>query len=262
MARDFLLFKIYRPFNLKIKLGPRSGPKPKGKVAMRWSSNFAYAIELIATDGNLSPDGRHISFTSKDLEQINNYKTALGINNSIGVKNRGYNNDKIYYVVQFSDVLFYDFLLSIGLTPAKSKTLGTILIPDEFFFDFLRGGLDGDGYSYSYWDKRWRSSFLFYVVFVSASINHIKWIQQESFARLSISGHITKSVSSSCFQLKYSKNDAKKLVGKIYDTDEVLYLSRKKLKIQESLAIMGKLSIGKGTSPKVSIDREMREWRN
>ncbi|MFZ3020148.1 MAG: hypothetical protein WA051_01335 [Minisyncoccia bacterium] len=49
------------------------GPKPKGKVNVRWSANFAYAIGLLVTDGNLSPDGRHISFVSRDIEQINNF---------------------------------------------------------------------------------------------------------------------------------------------------------------------------------------------
>ena len=51
------------------------GAKPKGKVKIKWSADFAYAIGLIMTDGNLSPDGRHLCFTSKDIEQINNYKS-------------------------------------------------------------------------------------------------------------------------------------------------------------------------------------------
>lgn len=46
--------------------------KPKGKVKIEWNENFAYAIGLIVTDGSLSIDGRHINFTSKDLEQIQN----------------------------------------------------------------------------------------------------------------------------------------------------------------------------------------------
>ena len=37
---------------------------------MQWNHDFAYAIGLITTDGNLSPDGRHINLTSKDEEII------------------------------------------------------------------------------------------------------------------------------------------------------------------------------------------------
>jgi len=50
----------------------KRGVKPKGKVNIKWSPNFAYAIGLLVTDGNLSPDGYHLNLTSKDLEQIKN----------------------------------------------------------------------------------------------------------------------------------------------------------------------------------------------
>ena len=55
------------------------GAKPKGKVKIKWSPNFAYAIGLIATDGCLYKDGRHISLTSLDLEQLHNFNKALDI---------------------------------------------------------------------------------------------------------------------------------------------------------------------------------------
>lgn len=42
--------------------------KPQNKVKIKWSPEFAYAIGLLVTDGNLSPDGRHLNFTSKDRE--------------------------------------------------------------------------------------------------------------------------------------------------------------------------------------------------
>gem|GEM_PF-6676481 len=44
--------------------------KPLGKVKIQWSPEFAYVIGLLTTDGNLSPDGRHINFTSKDRELV------------------------------------------------------------------------------------------------------------------------------------------------------------------------------------------------
>ena len=48
----------------------KRGPKPKGKVKIAWSPQFAYAIGLLVSDGNLSPDGRHINFTTTDVELI------------------------------------------------------------------------------------------------------------------------------------------------------------------------------------------------
>jgi hypothetical protein len=153
------------------------GPKPKGKVRIVWSANFAYAIGLLASDGNLSPDGRHIIFTSKDIELTQLFQDALSIDTRTGKRSRGGKREKMYHVIQFSDVLFYLFLLDIGITPNKSKTIGHIKIPEEHFFDFLRGSFDGDGCFYSYWDPRWKSSYMFYTVFISASKKHIDWIR-------------------------------------------------------------------------------------
>ncbi len=96
---------------------------PREKVKIKWSFDFAYAIGLIATDGYLSSSGRHISFTSKDKEQIKNYMKALYIFCHVGKKSSGTVKWKKYYVVQFSDVSFYNFLLSIGITRAKKKNI-------------------------------------------------------------------------------------------------------------------------------------------
>ena len=76
----------------------KRGPQPKGKVNIKWSAEFAYAIGLLVSDGNLSPDGRHINFTSKDLELIDIFQQSLGISMNIGRKSRGADKDKKYYV--------------------------------------------------------------------------------------------------------------------------------------------------------------------
>jgi hypothetical protein len=55
----------------------KRGPKPKEKVKVRWSRAFAYGIGLLASDGNLSPDKRHINFTSKDKELIDLFQSVI-----------------------------------------------------------------------------------------------------------------------------------------------------------------------------------------
>jgi hypothetical protein len=217
----------------------KRGPKPKGKVAIKWSPKFAYAIGLLVSDGNLSPDGRHIVFTSKDIELIILFQKALNIQGHIGKKSSGTMKEKKYFVSQFSDVLFYDFLLSIGLMPNKSKILGQIEIPSEYFFNFLLGAFDGDGCTYSYFDPRWKSSFMFYTVFVSASKEHVLWIQKEIFNRLSISGHITGGTKRLFYQLKYAKADSLVLLRALYPKKNIPSLPRKLLKIEEMLRIIG-----------------------
>ena len=224
---------------LASKIGLKPGPKPKGNVKIKWSADFAYAIGLIATDGCLYGDGRHVNLTSKDIDQINNFQESLGTSYHIGRKGNGSSPNKKYYVVQIGDVLFFNFLMSIGLTPAKSKTLGKIAIPDEYFFDFFRGSFDGDGCTYSYWDPRWKSSFMFYTVFVSASEAHIIWLRSEINRRLGLVGHINKSKKNPCYQLKYAKRESLVLLRKIYYSPKVRCLSRKRLKIKQMLAIVG-----------------------
>lgn len=212
------------------------GPKPKGKVHIEWSSDFAYAIGLLVSDGNLSPDGRHIIFTSKDIELIILFQKALDIEGNIGRKSSGTMKEKKYFVVQFSDVLFYTFLVSIGLMSNKSKVIGEIAIPEKYFFNFLLGSFDGDGCTYSYFDPRWKSSFMFYTVFVSASKEHILWIQREVFSRLGIKGHITGGTKKQCFQLKYAKADSLLLLRAMYTSIDTPCLMRKRLKIEEMLS--------------------------
>src|SRR3989344_3085183 len=217
----------------------KCGSKPKGKVKIRWSSNFAYGIGLIATDGNLSKNGRHITFTSKDLEQIENFLVSLKIKVFIG---RTVSDHKNFYShrVQFSDVLFYKFLNSIGLFSNKSKTIGKITVPSKYFFDFLRGCFDGDGTIYSYWDKRWKNSFMFYISFATASFDFMNWLRFEIKKQLFVSVHVKKDGRGSTYQLTYAKKDSEIILKKMYENVNKLCLSRKKLKTMSILAIVGK----------------------
>lgn len=211
--------------------------KPLGKVKTKWSPNFAYALGLLATDGNLSKDKRHFDFTSKDKEQLTNFMKCLEIKVKIGQKISGSSGKKISRI-QFGDVNFYNFLLKIGFMPAKSKIISSIDVPDRYFFDFLRGHFDGDGTFYSYWDPRWKSSFMFYTVFASASKRHIEWLQNMIFKFLKIKGHITKSKIKTCYQLRYAKKDSLKILKKIYHSDDLIFLKRKRLKINGALSII------------------------
>ena len=65
-------------------------PGPQPKVKIKWSANFAYAIGLLVSDGNVSSNGRRITFTSKDIDQIENFMKALDITVSVGSSISGY----------------------------------------------------------------------------------------------------------------------------------------------------------------------------
>ena len=165
--------------------------KPKGRAVI-WSPEIAYAVGLITTDGNLSPDGRHISFTSKDEEQINNFKACLGLTNKIGKKARGGDKEKKYYVLQLGNVIFYRWLLEIGLMPNKSKIIKSLKIPNEYFFIFLRGYLDGDGNILKYQDKVFQNSQRLYLRFYCASLEYLEWMQENIIKLANVRGKIKK----------------------------------------------------------------------
>ncbi len=213
------------------------GPKPRKIVEQTWTPNLAYAVGLLVTDGCLSRHGNLIDLTSKDKEQLRNFNGCIGVDLKIGKKYSGFGLP--YSHVQFRNVIFYRFLLSIGLTPAKSKTVGAIKVPKKYFFDFLRGVFDGDGSTYSYWDKRWKSSFMFYVCFASASKLFVDWLRTALDISLGVSGHISYAGNKREMQLKYGKKEGLRVVRAMYYRHDVACLSRKRLKIDKMLAIVG-----------------------
>lgn len=182
-------------------------------MKIEWSSNFAYAIGLLASDGNLSKDGRHINITSKDEEMITTFKKCLEINNKIGRTARGYSKEKKYFRVQFGDKNFYEFLLTIGITPAKSKTLGELKIKKSYFKDFLRGLFDGDGNIHMFWHPESKNPQVRFRIF-SASKKFLNWLQQSVNSQLGTRGFQMKLQGA--LELAYGTHDSIKILNFIY----------------------------------------------
>lgn len=195
---------------------------------MKWSNDLAYAIGLIATDGSLSKDGRHIAFVSKDRELIETFKRCMSLRNRVSSKGSGFSKIKSskYFYIQFGNKKLYNWLMAIGLTPNKTKTIGKIEIPDKFFFDFLRGHLDGDGYYRVYQDPRYPNSQRLYTRFTSASENHIKWLRSRIQYLIGIKGHTRNFDGMS--ELSFAKNDSKLLLRYMYRDRKSPFLSRKR----------------------------------
>ena len=190
------------------------------KTKIEWSPKFAYAIGLIATDGCLCNDGRHIDFTSKDEELVLKFRECLGVKSKIGVKYRG--NDKYQktkcFRIQIGDINFYEFLLSIGLSPRKSKNIGQLKIPDRFFIDFLRGCIDGDG-SIGFYSHPESKHPQLRVRLYSASPKFLEWIKKETVAVANLrGGWIEDSMKKSrVYKLVFAKEDSIKLLKLVYD---------------------------------------------
>lgn len=188
-----------------------------------------YIIGLIATDGNLSKDGRHINITSKDRKFLFLVKKILKLKNKIGKKTREKSKEKIYSQLQFGDVKFYRFLEDIGLTKKKSLTMGVLKIDKIYFLDFLRGVIDGDG-NISTWIHRTNLHRQWSLRIVSAAPLFIQWLKMEMENYFDVWGKLYcykyKNKSNPIYILKFGKLSAKVILKLVYYED-CLSLSRK-----------------------------------
>ena len=220
----------------------KRGPQPKRAASPLWTPELAYACGLLASDGCLYSDGRHINLTSIDRDQLETFKSCLGIKNKIGFKYNGAGKPGLQ--VQFGDVTLYRWLISIGITPRKTFTLGEVKIPDQYFWDYLRGEFDGDGHSHAYWDTRWHSSVSLYMGFSSASVKHLDWLNETILRLIGIKGYINPS-GKTTRALLFSKHKAFQLYKAMYYDSSVIHLARKKKKLERQWVAVALAKKGK-----------------
>lgn len=144
-SRSFVL-KVWELYNLKGKEIGRQYYGDFNFFKKIDSSNKAYILGLIASDGNIYKRINHqgqlsISLRKKDYELLCNIKNMMSFN-SLPVK--VYRNQSSIVIV--SDTIYND-LIKIGITPNKHKDIDikNIKIPYKYYADFIRGYFDGDG---------------------------------------------------------------------------------------------------------------------
>lgn len=242
ISRRLRRFRIpVRPTGSRPQSQPGRLTAPSSSAA--WSFELAYAVGLIATDGNLSPDGRHLAIPSKDFQLLESLRHCLGLGNRIVQRANGRGH---IYRLQWGDRRFYDWLLSIGLTPAKSLTLGQLAVPDDYFPDFFRGCVDGDGTILVYTDRfhairndRYVYQRL-YVSLVSASRPFLDWIQSPIHRLVGIGGAINakrKPGRRPTYVLRYAKGESIRLLRWMYHAPDVPCLARKRDKAAHFLPV-------------------------
>lgn len=201
------------------------------KRTYSWTAEIAYCIGLIASDGSLSRDGRHIDFTTTDYQLAEVYRSILRPTAKIGEKRNGSGDTS--FRVQIGDVALYDFLIDCGLTCNKSLTLNALSVPDIDYRDFLRGCFDGDGTSYAYMDTRWPASYMYYLCLASASEPFLRWIRGKNKQLAEVTEGSVTSITrrSRVARLAYAKTDTRKLCKFMYYNESVPCLARKRDKL-------------------------------
>lgn len=215
-------------------------------------SNLWYLVGLITSDGSLSKDGRHISITSKDEQILSDIINAFDLKIKITKKSNGSNKDKIYSLIQIGDIKLYKFLLSIGLSSAKSLTLGKLAVPHNYFNDFLRGEIDGDGCIFS-WTNPANGNTQFSLRIVSAAPVFAKWLHEQILLRYKVPGKIYTRYDARrknpLYSLKYGKLAAEIILKKCYYANS-LCLKRKLVQFENL------------TKHKAKVRKYMPGWRN
>ncbi|HEA84411.1 MAG TPA: hypothetical protein ENI04_00280 [Candidatus Wildermuthbacteria bacterium] len=187
---------------------------------------------------------------STDVQLLETFKKCLNIFTAIrhtpDLRTDGYKRKRAYRV-QSSMVQFYRWLLKIGLFPAKTYTIGAIAIPDEYFKDFLRGHLDGDGSVMGYTDhyNTYKNPKYVYtriwLKFISASNTHIHWLQSRILELLKVEGHLWEDIkvrpgkTTSMWSLKFGKEESLALLNWMYYDPNLPCLHRKRRKVEELL---------------------------
>lgn len=187
--------------------------------------DVAYATGLFCADGHLSIDGRHLDFTSKDFQQVQNFKRVFNLTAPITKKAREKSGEKKYFCLKFSDVGLYRFFQELGVPQQKSLNIGKLRISTELFPDFLRGVFDGDG-SIGMHNHPESEKKQIKIRIASGSVGFLNWIN----SMLKKGGLCSGQVSFGCrvFHLTFCKRDSLRLIPFIYYRDDLICLNRKR----------------------------------
>ena len=187
-----------------------------------------------------------------------------------------------YHTLQWSDRAFYRWLLQLGLTPAKSLTLRPLAIPDDYFADFFRGCIDGDGSVRTYTDRyhvQKNEAYVYerlYLSIVSASRAFIEWLQTTVARLTGVAGSLTvrhKPGAHPLWMLCYAKAKSIRLIAWMYYAATLPCLERKRARAERFLSPLGFASGPPVGRPRVgwlyNVASERRgssgivpEWRN
>jgi hypothetical protein len=194
-----------------------------GEVPPHWSAQTAWVVGLIATDGNLARGGHRITLTSTDVDLLRQARDCLALPNRIGWSSGGLGAGTCR--LQWRHRAFYEWLIAIGLTSRNSLTIGALTIPDEYFADFFRGCIDGDGTVLVYTDRHHtarKASYVYtrlYVSLVSASHPFVDWIKVTIHRLLGLQGGLyskRRPGHRPVWVLRYSKKASARLLAWMY----------------------------------------------
>lgn len=183
------------------------------------SPDTAYVVGMILADGCVH-DAARFSIASTDKEILGLIGKTLGTTRPVSVYYSP--PHKPGYTLHINDRRMVTALADLGITPRKSLTARMPAVPDEYFFDFLRGYFDGDGNAHG--DDRRLT-----LTFVSGSQGLLTDISQ-AVARHLV--HDPRTVRPHAnrrgYLLKYHGPAALEVGDRMYQRAGALYIPRKR----------------------------------
>jgi len=216
-------------------IGPEQDRRRKSPVAcLEWTPTLAYAVGLLATDG-CQTDGRHLAFPSADRELVEILLRCRGKTNKITTERT--RTGGTVYRTQIGDVRLCRWLLTVGVTPRKSLTLGPLNVPDELLLECARGLMDGDGGITHFTHAATKKSYPDYryerivVGFNSASRAHLEWLRAKLEPYAEAPGWLGIRAATArrheFVTLRYGTRDGLRLLPLLYRDHTVPRLERK-----------------------------------
>jgi len=197
-----------------------------------WSSEMAYVLGLIITDGCISGAGV-VSVCMNDKELLEKVKMFLGSEHKIAPSK----HQKGLYNLHFGRTKIVDDLGKLGVSPRKSLTVKFPEVPQRCLPDFIRGVFDGDGSVF--FDKR-RPNYPLRAKFMSSSADFIaglhKTLEFLGMPKRTIYRQKTKNGWS--FMFIFDHKDSVKLFNILYrNVPNGLFLERKYRRFLEGMRV-------------------------
>ncbi len=210
---------------------------------------MAYVLGYFAADGSMLRNKRggcYVEFTTTDLCLLNHLRRATGAEQRISKRLMKNDAWRQQYRIQIGSKSWYEDLLALGFTQAKSNTLRLPKLDSRYVADFVRGYFDGDGCIYfrklkfaDREDPRW----ILQSLFTSGSKGFLEslWKLLKEYG---IGGGTIQNKKRG-FELKFSHKDSIALYGLMYHNGSIteLYLPRKHKLFEKALKTLYKNAV-------------------
>ena len=179
-----------------------------------------YWLGLILADGSINLKYNRFELTLKDKEHIELFKQCIESEHDISIKEI---NGEKYYRISFHDKQIISDLLSFGILPNKSSIdFNLPKVPNEFFNDFLRGLIDGDGMYYTCSTNTCRFHIHISVGFLCPTYAKELCDKIQTFYNVNVKCYKNRT----CYNITLFKKDSVKIIKQLF-YDNCLCLKRK-----------------------------------